>query len=107
MPIRLDARAADFAERFHAFLATKREAAADVEAAVRTIIADVAARGDEALLELTRQFDRVDLTSVGPRVSHAEIDKPKRPATAGHSMRSRSRATASKLSIAASFRVRS
>ena len=44
MPIRLDARAADFAERFRAFLATKREVAADVEAAVRAIIADVIAR---------------------------------------------------------------
>ena len=32
MPIRLDSRAPDFAERFRAFLATKREAAADVEA---------------------------------------------------------------------------
>ena len=49
MPIRLDTRAADFAERFRAFLATKREAAADVEAAVRAIIAEVAARGDQAL----------------------------------------------------------
>ena len=33
----------DFAERFRAFLATKREAAADVEEAVRAIIAEVAA----------------------------------------------------------------
>ena len=41
MPIRLDSRAADFAARFAAFLATKREAAADVEQAVRAIIADV------------------------------------------------------------------
>ena len=41
MPIRLDSRSADFAERFRAFLATKREAAADVEQAVRAIIADV------------------------------------------------------------------
>ena len=58
MPIRLDSRAPDFAARFRAFLATKREASADVEAAVRAIIADVAARGDRALIELTRKFDR-------------------------------------------------
>ena len=32
MPIRLDARAPDFAEQFRAFLDTKREASADVEA---------------------------------------------------------------------------
>ena len=61
MPIRLDARDTDFPARFRAFLDTKREASADVEHAVRAIIADVAARGDEALLELTRKFDRVDL----------------------------------------------
>ena len=45
MPIRLDSRAPDFAQRFRTLLATKREASADVENAVRAIIADVAARG--------------------------------------------------------------
>ena len=35
MPIRLDRRAPDFSERFRAFLATKREASADVEAVQR------------------------------------------------------------------------
>jgi histidinol dehydrogenase len=74
MPIRLDSRTPDFAERFRAFLSTKREAAADVEAAVRAIIADVAARGDQALLELSRTFDRLDLAAVGLRVSPGEID---------------------------------
>src|SRR5947209_4586358 len=74
MPIRLDARDADFVERFRAFLATKREAAADVEAVVGAIIAEVAARGDEALAEFTRQFDRVDLSEVGLQVTSAEID---------------------------------
>src|SRR5215470_10732541 len=74
MPIRLDRRAPDFSERFRAFLATKREASADVEAVVRAIIADVAARGDRALIELSRKFDRVDLETVGLRVGKAEID---------------------------------
>ena len=74
MPLRLDARAADFDERFRAFLGAKREAAADVEAAVRAIIADVQTRGDQALIELTRKFDRVDLSKTGLRVSAAEID---------------------------------
>ena len=73
MPIRLDASAPDFAERFRAFLDTKRETAADVEAAVRAIVADVAARGDEALIELTQKFDRVNLTPAGLRVTAAEI----------------------------------
>jgi len=74
MPIRLDARAADFSEKFRAFLDTKREASADVEQVVRTIIADVAARGDAALIELTQKFDRVDLASIGLRVTAAELD---------------------------------
>jgi histidinol dehydrogenase len=73
MPIRLDSRAGDFAERFRAFLATKREAAADVETAARAIIADVAARGDAALIELTRKFDRNDLRPAQLAVSAAEI----------------------------------
>ncbi|MGE3899130.1 MAG: histidinol dehydrogenase, partial [Variibacter sp.] len=58
MPIRLDARDAGFAEQFKAFLGTKREASADVEQAVRAIVADVVARGDAALIELSRKFDR-------------------------------------------------
>src|SRR5258708_40269170 len=74
MPMRLDARSADFAARFRAFLDAKREASADVEQAVRAIIADVAARGDTALLELTRKFDRVDLATIGMRVTPAELD---------------------------------
>jgi histidinol dehydrogenase len=74
MPIRLDAREPDFAGRFAAFLATKREASQDVEQAVRAIIADVVARGDAALIELTRRFDRVDLATVGLRVTRREID---------------------------------
>jgi histidinol dehydrogenase len=74
MPIRLDSRAPDFAARFRAFLATKREASADVEEAVRAIIADVAARGDRALIELTRKFDRVDLDQSGLKVTADEIE---------------------------------
>ena len=53
MPIRLDSQSAEFPERFRSLLATKREAAQDVEQAVRGIVADVAARGDRALFELT------------------------------------------------------
>ncbi len=74
MPIRLDAGASDFAARFGAFLATKRETAADVEAAARTIIEEVIAHGDRALYEFSHRFDRVDLNAVGLRVTPAEID---------------------------------
>jgi histidinol dehydrogenase len=73
MAIRLDARSGDFAQKFRAFLDTKREASADVEAAVRAIIADVAARGDRAVKDYTRKFDRLDLDQAGLRVTHEEI----------------------------------
>src|SRR3954462_8146973 len=74
MPIRLDNRAADFPQKFRSFLDTKREASADVEQAVRAIVADVAARGDTALIELTQKFDRVDLAKTGLRVTPAELE---------------------------------
>ena len=74
MPIRLDSRSADFAARFAAFLATKREVSEDVEQAVRAIIAEVRRDGDKALIELSRKFDRIDLAKVGMRVSAAELD---------------------------------
>jgi histidinol dehydrogenase len=74
MPLRLDTRAADFAERFRAFLDTKREISEDVEQAVRAIIADVVARGDAALVELTRRFDRLDLEAANLKVSAGEMD---------------------------------
>src|SRR5437762_4197753 len=74
MPIRLDSRSADFAARFAAFLATKREVSEDIDQAVRAIIADVRSNGDRALIELSRKFDRIDLDRVGLRVSAAELD---------------------------------
>ena len=74
MPIRLDSRAADFAASFRTFLGTKRETMADVEAAVRSIIADVALRGDEALIELSRRFDGVDLDQAGLKVRADEVE---------------------------------
>jgi histidinol dehydrogenase len=74
MPIRLDTHADDFAARFAAFLASKRESAADVGEVVRTIVAEVAARGDEALAACTRKFDRVDVEANRLRVTPAEID---------------------------------
>jgi histidinol dehydrogenase len=74
MPIRLDRSSADFDERFKDFLAAKREVSADVEQAVRAIVSDVAARGDAALLEATKKFDRLDLAASGLRVTPLEID---------------------------------
>jgi histidinol dehydrogenase len=73
MPIRLDGRADDFAARFGDFLGAKREAAADVEDAVRGIIDAVKARGDAALVEFTNKFDRAAITAAGLRVTKDEI----------------------------------
>jgi histidinol dehydrogenase len=73
MAIRLDTRSADFAQQFRAFLDGKRETSADVEAAVRAIVNDVAARGDTALKEYTQKFDRLDLDRVGLKVTAHEI----------------------------------
>src|SRR5664280_2043357 len=74
MPLRLDSQSADFSTRFRAFLAVKREAAQDVEQSVRRILAEVKAHGDRALLQLTLEFDRLDLSKVSMRVSADEIE---------------------------------
>jgi histidinol dehydrogenase len=74
MPVRLDQSSADFAERFARFLAIKREVAADIETATRAIVDDVAMRGDVALIEATRKFDRLDLAPGQLRVTAAEIE---------------------------------
>ena len=74
MPLRLDRSSADFDKQFAGFLAAKREASVDVERAARAIVDDVADRGDAALIEATRKFDRLDLDAAGLRVSAAEID---------------------------------
>ncbi|HLZ06361.1 MAG TPA: histidinol dehydrogenase [Bradyrhizobium sp.] len=73
MPVRLDRSSADFDERFAKFLGAKREASADVEAAARAIVQDVARRGDAALIEATKNFDRLALDANSLRVTPAEI----------------------------------
>jgi histidinol dehydrogenase len=74
MPVRLDRSSADFDQRFAAFLAAKREVSADVEKATRAIVEDVAARGDAALIEATKKFDRLDIDAAALRITAAEID---------------------------------
>ncbi len=74
MPIYLNSDDADFETKFTAFLGTKREDSPDVDAAVAGIIADVRARGDAAVIELTSKFDRLDLTADTLRFSTDEID---------------------------------
>src|SRR5436309_2730310 len=69
MAITLRQSDADFEQRFAAFLLTKREVSADVDAAVRDIIARVRAEGDAALIDYSQKFDRADLAGLGIAVS--------------------------------------
>ena len=74
MPQFLNHAQTDFETVFTALLGAKREDAPDVDDAVAKIIADVRARGDEAVVELTNRFDRVALGPNDLRVSEDEID---------------------------------
>ncbi|MDX2308154.1 MAG: histidinol dehydrogenase [Hyphomicrobium sp.] len=74
MPRVLNTSDVGFEEKFTAFLTEKREVSTEVDDTVRAIIADVRARGDEALIDLSRRFDEVDLGKLGIRVTAAEVD---------------------------------
>ena len=82
MARRLDARAADFERQFQALLNSNRDTDEDVSRAVGDIIADVRARGDAALIELSARFDQATLTPETLRVPFAEIDGAYRNADA-------------------------
>ncbi len=74
MPVFLSTTEPDFEARFQALLSAKREDAPDVDEAVASIISDVRARGDAAVIELTERFDRLTLTPETIAFSEAEID---------------------------------
>jgi histidinol dehydrogenase len=74
MPAFLDSREADFDARFAALLEMKREDAPEVDDAVAAIIADVRARGDAAVIELTERFDRLALTPDTLAFSPEEVE---------------------------------
>ncbi|MFI4997361.1 MAG: histidinol dehydrogenase [Hyphomicrobiales bacterium] len=78
MALRLDSRKPGFAKAFEALIDMKREASQDVAATVADILRDVEARGDEALIEYTRRFDKLDLTAATLRVGEAEIEQAMR-----------------------------
>lgn len=63
----------DFEPRFRALLGAKREVSEDVDRIVAAIIAETRIRGDAALIEYSRRFDRIDLAANGIRVGNAEI----------------------------------
>ena len=73
MPVVLNTADAGFEAAFAALLGQKREVAEDVDAAVAAIIADVRARGDQAVIDLTARFDRLPLTRDALAFSVEEI----------------------------------
>ncbi|AEI92300.1 histidinol dehydrogenase [Roseobacter litoralis] len=74
MPVFLNAADPDFETRFSALLSAKREDSPDVDATVAQIIADVRARGDAALIDLTEKFDRLTLTPDRLAITPDEVD---------------------------------
>ena len=74
MPRRLDLGDKDFEAGFAQVLSAKRESDVDVNQVVANILADVAKRGDAALVEYTNQFDRQNLTVADLAITAEEID---------------------------------
>ena len=75
MPTILNASDAGFELAFTALLSAKREDSPDVDATVADIIADVRARGDAAVIDLTRRFDRIALTEDTLAISVDEVKR--------------------------------
>lgn len=73
MPLFLSSAEAGFEAAFAQLLTMKREDAVDVDDTVAGIIADVRARGDAAVIELTSRFDRLTLTPQTLAFSAEEI----------------------------------
>lgn len=73
MPLTVSTRESGFEMKFRRLLAAKRENAADIDAAVAAILADVERQGDAALIDYTKRFDRVSLTPATLRLSAEEI----------------------------------
>jgi histidinol dehydrogenase len=73
-PRLLSAASAGFDDDFRALLAAREDSAKNVDAIVAAIIEDVRRRGDTALIDYTKRFDRIALTPDTMRVGKAEID---------------------------------
>ncbi|MFB0922647.1 MAG: histidinol dehydrogenase, partial [Alphaproteobacteria bacterium] len=62
MPLRLSASDSGFEKAFADYISRGRETASDVNDVVSDIIGDVRARGDAAVVDYTRKFDRLDVS---------------------------------------------
>ncbi len=72
---RLNATDAGFADAFAGVLNAKRETDVDVNQSVADIISDVRSRGDDAVLEYTQRFDRMEINAGGLAIGREEIEK--------------------------------
>jgi histidinol dehydrogenase len=73
MPQWLNIQNPDFDTAFERFLSLKREISDDVDKTVSDIIANVRKRGDAALIDYTKRFDRLELDADTIAVSSDEI----------------------------------
>ncbi|MCF8532005.1 MAG: histidinol dehydrogenase [Reyranella sp.] len=71
-PLRLDASAPGFEREFAAFLGRNRDTDENVDRIVADIVTDVRARGDAALVDYTKRFDRFETDAAGLRVTRGE-----------------------------------
>ena len=73
---RLDTAQADFDQRLEQLTAWQESLDRQVTESVTAIVADVAGRGDPAVLEYTARFDRLEAASVGQlEVSRQRLGK--------------------------------
>src|SRR4051812_21863643 len=73
VPLRLDSRQPGFEVEFTSLLSAKRETQEDVAATVAAVIADVRRRGDAAIIDYTRRWDRLELRAGALALSPVDI----------------------------------
>ena len=73
MPVFLNSSHPNFKKDFEMLLSSKREDSIDVDISVREIIGLVKEQGDQALIDYTRKFDRIELTSDKIRFNKSEL----------------------------------
>jgi histidinol dehydrogenase len=74
MAQRLRTKDSDFEQNFTKLLHSKRESSPQIYQVVADILADVRMDGDDALIKLTKKFDRVDLQAGSLRITGDEIE---------------------------------
>ena len=73
MPVLLNSQNSNFEKEFKKLLLAKREDSVDVDVSVREIIGRVIKLGDQALIEYTKKFDRISLTTDTLRFTQSEL----------------------------------